>query len=48
MGIEPNTWRELPCLLDERNDSIVLKGRTVPVQEYVLDRMRLAFEMICG
>ena len=31
---EPNTWRELLRLLDERSDSIVLKGRTVAVQEY--------------
>ena len=31
---EPNTWRELLQLLDERIDSFPLKGRSVAVQEY--------------
>ncbi len=31
---EPNTWRELLRALDERADSLPLKGRRVAVQEY--------------
>ena len=31
---EPNTWRELLELLDEKRDIIPLKGRSVVVQEY--------------
>jgi uroporphyrinogen-III synthase len=31
---EPNTWRELLQLLDEKSDSFPLKGRSVAVQEY--------------
>ena len=31
---EPNTWRELLELLDEKRDIIPLKGRLVVVQEY--------------
>ena len=31
---EPNTWRDLLRALDERTDSIPLKGRRVAVQEY--------------
>jgi uroporphyrinogen-III synthase len=31
---EPNTWRELLQLLDEKKDLISLKGRSVVVQEY--------------
>lgn len=31
---EPNTWRELLQLLDEKKDEIPLRGRTVAVQEY--------------
>jgi uroporphyrinogen-III synthase len=31
---EPNTWRELLQLLDEKKDQIPLKGRSVAVQEY--------------
>lgn len=31
---EPNTWRELLALLDERADSIPLRGCRVAVQEY--------------
>jgi uroporphyrinogen-III synthase len=31
---EPNTWRELLQLLDEKKDQIPLKGRVVAVQEY--------------
>lgn len=31
---EPNTWRELLAVLDERRDSIPLRGRSVAVQEY--------------
>jgi uroporphyrinogen-III synthase len=31
---EPNTWRELLLALDERTDSLPLKGRRVAVQEY--------------
>jgi uroporphyrinogen-III synthase len=31
---EPNTWRELLHLLDERSNVIPLKGKSVAVQEY--------------
>ena len=31
---EPNTWRELLDLLDQKKDLIPLKGRSVAVQEY--------------
>jgi len=31
---EPNTWRELLAVLDERADSFPLKGKRVAVQEY--------------
>jgi uroporphyrinogen-III synthase len=31
---EPNTWRELLAALDERRDTLPLKGRRVAVQEY--------------
>jgi uroporphyrinogen-III synthase len=31
---EPNTWRELLHLLDEKKDLLPLKGRSVAVQEY--------------
>ena len=31
---EPNTWRELLQTLDEKNDAIPLKGRSVVVQEH--------------
>jgi uroporphyrinogen-III synthase len=31
---EPNTWRELLHLLDEKSDLFPLKGRSVAVQEY--------------
>jgi uroporphyrinogen-III synthase len=31
---EPNTWRELLRILDEKADSLPLKGRQVAVQEY--------------
>src|ERR1700737_2321730 len=31
---EPNTWRELLKTLDEKADSVPLKGRRVAVQEY--------------
>jgi uroporphyrinogen-III synthase len=31
---EPNTWRELLQALDERGDSLPLRGRRVAVQEY--------------
>ena len=31
---EPNTWRDLLRALDEKTDSIALKGRRVAVQEY--------------
>ena len=31
---EPNTWRELLYLLDEKSDQFPLKGRSVAVQEY--------------
>jgi uroporphyrinogen-III synthase len=31
---EPNTWRDLLSALDEKSDSLQLKGRRVAVQEY--------------
>jgi uroporphyrinogen-III synthase len=31
---EPNTWRELLHLLDEKSDLLPLKGRSVAIQEY--------------
>ena len=31
---EPNTWRDLLCSLDEKADTLALKGRRVAVQEY--------------
>jgi len=31
---EPNTWRELLAVLDQRSDSFPLKGKRVAVQEY--------------
>jgi uroporphyrinogen-III synthase len=31
---EPNTWRELLQLLDEKRDELPISGRTVAVQEY--------------
>jgi uroporphyrinogen-III synthase len=38
---EPNTWRELLRTLDEKSDSIPLKGRQVAVQEYGISNPEL-------
>jgi uroporphyrinogen-III synthase len=38
---EPNTWRDLLRVLDEKSDSLVLKGRRVAVQEYGLQNSEL-------
>lgn len=38
---EPNTWRELLKTLDEKADSIPLKGRRVAVQEYGISNPEL-------
>ena len=38
---EPNTWRELLHLLDEKKDLFPLKGRSVAVQEYGVPSLEL-------
>jgi uroporphyrinogen-III synthase len=38
---EPNTWRDLLRTLDERADSLPLKGRRVAVQEYGISNPEL-------
>ena len=38
---EPNTWRELLHLLDEKSDLLPLKGRSVAVQEYGVPSLEL-------
>jgi uroporphyrinogen-III synthase len=38
---EPNTWRDLLKALDERADSLPLKGRQVAVQEYGISNPEL-------
>jgi len=38
---EPNTWRELLKTLDEKADSVPLKGRRVAVQEYGISNPEL-------
>src|SRR5579863_5214845 len=38
---EPNTWRELLELLDEKKDLFPLKGRSVAVQEYGVPSLEL-------